>query len=633
MLVEETVDFLKDVPPFHLLDEAALMHVARAAALEYHPRGKLILVQNGPPSDSLRVIKKGGVKVFINAGEGEQVTIDYRSEGDSFGLLSVLGQDKSRANVFAIEDTLCYRISKDNLQPVMDTNPSFTEFFFKSFLNKYIDGTQKGLQNMTLVQGGGDKLLFTTPVGEIATRDVVTASRDLTIREAAGIMAARKVSYLVLLDETDYPVGIVTDKDLRDRVVAKNRNGEDMVAGIMNSVLIGTDAQDSCFEALLRMIKHSIHHLIVVDKGQMKGILTNDDLMVLQGSSPVSIVREIDGQNTIDGLVPLSHKISTIIGLLIKEGTRAGNIAQVVTEVNDRLVSKVFEIAERKFGPAPVRWCWMAMGSEGRKEQVFGTDQDNGIIYADPASEDQKKAAMHYFGAFAAFVNNSLELCGFERCHANVMAMNPKYCQPLRNWKKYYQEWINAPTIDSVVRSQIFFDFRPLYGDQSLAQDLRSHITQLLTDNKMFLGTMANILVHNPPPIGFFKGFVVEKNGQHENELNIKIKGTALFVDILRLFSLEKGISETSTLERIEALRSRHAMIDKYGEELEHAFDFVMFLRIRHELQQLTEKRRVDHFLNPDTLSKVEKKMLKEAFELVEKLQDFIIERYKASMV
>ena len=633
MLVEETVDFFKSVPPFHLLDDAVMLRVAHAAALEYYPQGTFILVQDGPPSDSLRVIRKGGVKVFIHAGEGSEVTIDYRSEGDSFGLLSVLGRDKSRANVCAIEDTLCYRIGKDDLQYVLDSNTSFAEFFLKSFLDKYLDRAQWGLRNRMLLQGGSDRLLFTTPVGQIATRNVITASREQTIREAAGIMAARRASYLVLLDETEHPVGIVTDRDLRDKVVAKNRDVGDKVSGIMSSMLMTTDAQDFCFESLLRMIRHNIHHLIVVDKGQMKGIITNDDLMLLQGSSPVSIVREIEGQNTIDGLVPLSRKLPSIIGLLIKEGTRASNIAQVVTEVNDRLVCKVIEIAERKFGPAPVRWSWIGMGSEGRKEQVFTTDQDNGIIYADPASEDQHTAAMHYFAAFASFVNSSLEMCGFERCPANVMAKNPIWHQPLRTWKKYFQTWINEPTIDSVIRSQICFDFRHVHGDQSLTQELRRHTTRLLMDNKMFLGAVANILVHNPPPIGFFKGFVVEKDGHHRNELNLKVKGTALFVDILRLFSFEKGIQETSTMERIEALRSRHTMVETFGEELEHAFDFVVSLRIRHQLQQAQESRRIDHFLNPDSLSKVEKKMLKEAYELIEKFQDFIIERYRMSMV
>jgi CBS domain-containing protein len=301
--------------------------------------------------------------------------------------------------------------------------------------------------------------------------------------------------------------------------------------------------------------------------------------------------------------------------------------------MNDRITQRIMAIAEKKFGMPPVRFCWIGMGSEGRKEQVFRTDQDNAIIHDDPSSEEQHQAAMRYFAAFAEFVNRGLETCGFERCPANVMASNPAWRQPLGTWKKYFHSWINEPSIESVMRSQIFFDFRSLHGDFSLAHDLRNHAIRLLTDNKMFLGTMANIIVHNPPPIGFFKGFVVEKNGEHRNELNLKIKGTALFADILRLFSLEKGIPETSTTERIEALRPRHSMVEKHGDELEHAFDFVMLLRIRHQYQQDVSGERIDNFINPDTLSRVEKRTLKEAFELIEKLQDFIIERYKPSIV
>jgi CBS domain-containing protein len=516
---------------------------------------------------------------------------------------------------------------------LMEAHPAFMEYFFKSFLNKYIDKTYKASIDRNLLQSGGDRLLFTTPVGEISTRSVITAPQTVAIREAARTMVENKVSSLVLVDETDYPVGIVTDKDLRNKVVAKNRDVNDCVSSIMSSTLIKTDATDFCFESLVTMIRHNIHHLVVVDKGRIGGIITNHDLMLLQGTSPISMVREIDGQNSIEGLAQVARRMQRIIGMHLKEGAKAESIMRVATEIHGRIVRKVLTIAERKFGRAPVRYCWIGMGSEGRKEQIFRTDQDNGIIHADPDSEDQRLASLQYFERFADFVNGSLEICGFQRCPARVMANNPMWRQPLGTWKRYFQKWINEPTAESVRRSQIFFDFRALHGDQSLADELRSYSTHLLTDNRLFWSTMANVVVHNPPPIGFFKNFVVEKGGHHRNELNLKIKGTALFVDILRLFSLEKGVTETSTIERIEALRGRHDLIAELAEELHHAFDYVMFLMIQHQFRQTVENKPIDHFLDPDTLSKVEKKMLKESFDLVEKLQDFVIDRYRTSIV
>ncbi|NJD57115.1 MAG: cyclic nucleotide-binding/CBS domain-containing protein [Nitrospirae bacterium] len=633
MVIEEVIDFLGNIPPFQQLDAPLLKKAAESAAIEFYPRGTFILVQDGPPSEFLRVIRKGGVKVFIKNDKDVDMTVDYRSEGDLFGFLSVLGGDKSRANVFAIEDTLCYRISRESLHEIMSSNPAFREFFLKTFLNKYIDKTYRGILDRNIVGQGGDKLLFTTRVGEISTGGVVTAPRDISIQEAAGIMVTQGVSSLVLVEDDGSPAGIITDKDLRDKVVSKNRDVAGGVSGIMNSVLIKTDAQDFCFEVLLKMIKHNIHHLVVVDKGRMAGVVTNHDLMLLQGTSPISIVREIETQTTAEGLIPPSKKVETIIGLLLKEGTKSSNIARVVTEINDRIVRKILETAEKKYGVPPVRYCWVGMGSEGRKEQVLRTDQDNGIIHEDPASEEQARRIKDYFRDFTGFVRKSLEACGFAACPADVMASNPHWCQPVRAWKKYFLTWISEPSADNVLKSQIFFDLRPLYGDERLADELRYYVARIASENMPFLGSLANTVVNNPPPIGFFKSIVVEKDGQHKNELNLKVKGTALLSDIVRFFSIEKGIAETSTFERIEKLKSVNTFVAKHADELEHAYDFLMFLRTQNDFRLLNEGERPDHFIDPNSLSKVEKRMLKEAYELVEKVHAFIIERYKVSII
>jgi CBS domain-containing protein len=209
------------------------------------------------------------------------------------------------------------------------------------------------------------------------------------------------------------------------------------------------------------------------------------------------------------------------------------------------------------------------------------------------------------------------------------MASNPMWCQPLKVWKKYFSAWMYTPTPEAVLNSLIFFDFRPVYGDNSLSDALRDFLSPLLERQKIFLGYMANVIIKNVPPVGFFKSFIVEKGGEHKDELNLKIKGIAPFVDITRLFSLEKGIKETSTLERISSLKGIHSIVKEYEEELEHAFEFIMLLRIQHQYEQIESGREPDNFINPDKLSNLEKKTIKEAFHLISKIQDIIIERYK----
>ncbi len=597
--------------------------------MEFYPKGSTILHQDGPPSEYLRIIKKGGVKVFIKPDKGEEVLIDYRSEGDSFGLLSLVGGDKSRANVVAVDDTICYLLNKTAILKLVDSVPAFTEFFLKSFLNKFIDKTYEEMHNKSLLFGGGEKLLFTTPVGEIAVRNVMTAPQTISIRKAAEIMSERRYSSLVIVDEEGVPAGIVTDRDLRDKVVSKGRTGNEKVSDIMSVSLIKSEARDYCFEALLKMIRYNIHHLLVVDQGKLKGIVTNHDLMMLQGTSPISLVREIESQQTIDGLVPAARKTNEIVGLLLKDGARASNITRIITEINDRLVKKIIEIAEKEFGEPPLSYCWMVFGSEGRKEQTFRTDQDNAIIYEDPLTEKEDAEARTYFSVFSAFIRDSLIKCGFPRCPANYMASNPEWCQPVKTWKKYFSSWVYTPTPDAVMKSLIFFDFRPLYGDFRLADSLRDFLSSFLDGQMIFLGYMANMVIKNTPPVGFFKSLIVEKSGEHKDELNLKVKGIAPIVDIVRLFSLEKGIKETSTLERLSELRERHTIVREYADELEHAFEFIMLLRIQNQFEQIEAERMPDNFINPKKLSNLEKRTIKESFTLISKLQDIIIERYK----
>jgi len=597
--------------------------------MEFYPKGSTILHQDGPPSEYLRIIKKGGVKVFIKPDKGEEVLIDYRSEGDCFGLLSLVGGDKSRANVVAVDDTICYLLNKAAILKLVDSVPAFTEFFLKSFLNKFIDKTYEEMHNKSLLFAGGDKVLFTTPVGEIAARNVMTAPQTISIRKAAEIMSERRYSSLVIVDEEGVPAGIVTDRDLRDKVVSKGRTGNEKVSDIMSVSLIKSEARDYCFEALLKMIRYNIHHLLVVDQGKLKGIVTNHDLMMLQGTSPISLVREIESQHTIEGLVPAARKTNEIVGLLLKEGAKASNITRIITEINDRLVKKIIEIAEKEFGEPPLPYCWMVFGSEGRKEQTFRTDQDNAIIYEDPLTEKADADARTYFSVFSAFIRDSLIKCGFPRCPANYMASNPEWCQPVKIWKKYFSSWVYTPTPDAVMKSLIFFDFRPLYGDFRLADSLRDFLSSFLDGQMIFLGYMANMVIKNTPPVGFFKSLIVEKSGEHKDELNLKVKGIAPIVDIVRLFSLEKGIKETSTLERLSELRERHTIVREYADELEHAFEFIMLLRIQNQFEQIEAERMPDNFINPKKLSNLEKRTMKESFTLISKLQDILIERYK----
>lgn len=633
MMVEDAIRFLSKIPPFQFLEASLLRQVSESLSMEFYPKGTVILQQDGPASDALRIVKKGVVKISLRPkGGGDEVVIDYREPGETFGLVSLMGK-RQKTTIVSVQDTICYLLPKDRFNELLGTNPSIMEYLLQFHLTKYADMTSREIQGKSLFLGSSDHVLFTTQVGEICSRGAATVEKGATVQQAAQRMVEEKQSAVIVVDGSGAPEGIVTDTDLRKKVVARAHSVEAPVTSVMSGPVVTVEDHDHCFEVILKMLQHNIHHVAVTREGALMGVITNHDFMLLQGRSPLAFSEDIEQQKTIEALAPVSGKILGIIGVLLREGARAANIIRIISELNDRIVRKVLEIVEAQLGPPPVPFCWLALGSEGRKEQTFRTDQDNAIIFADCDDDAQERAAREYFAQFAALVRDGLALCGFEPCPANYMASNPEWCQPISTWKRYFSNWVSEPTPEAVLKTLIFFDFRPLYGDESLSRTLRDHLVAEIPNHSSFLGFLANMLVQNRPPIGFFGSVVVERGGDHKDELNLKIKGIAPLVDIARLFSLEKGVRYSSTIERIKALRSEHTIVSEYADELEYAFEFITILRIHNQYRQMEAGKPIDNFINLDTLSNLEKQTLKNAFRVIIKVQELVMERYKAFII
>jgi CBS domain-containing protein len=626
MISEDAISLLRKTPPFSFLDDETIRNMVRRSLMEFYPKGHVILRQNGPAPDHLSIIRNGDVKIFVKTNEGEEILVDHRTGGDFFGLRSIVCGHISRETVVAKRDTSCYLIEKETILKLLKADAVFSEFCLKTLLKRLADITYRDICDRKLLYGGGDKLLFTNTLGDFAARKVITESEDISIKKAAETMAAHGISSLVLLDSDGFPSGVITDRDLRNKVVSKGRDPDGRVGDVMSVTLIKAEAGDYCFEALLKMLRYNIHHLLVVSEGELRGIITAHDLMTLQGTAPLSVAGEIENQDTIDGLVPVSRKINKVISLLIKEGAQAGNIIRIITEINDRLMKKLLEITESRLGPAPVGYCWIVYGSEGRKEQTFRTDQDNAIIYDDSAKN--MGGVEEYFTQFAFQMRDALEKCGFPPCTADYMASNPKWRQPLSVWKKYFIDWINKPTPEAVLLSLIFFDFRPVYGDVLLAEKLRAFLGRELKDKNFFLAHMAGIVSRNKPPVNFLGKLCGEKEGGHKGKFNIKNKALCPIIDAARLSALETGIYNTSTIERLRELKDRRGTASRFSDDLEHAFEFLMSLRLRHQYRQIEEGIEPDNFIDPRGLRSMERKMLKEVMGLIASVQNSAMKKY-----
>ncbi|RUM91017.1 MAG: histidine kinase [Thermodesulfatator sp.] len=622
---EVVIDFLKKTLPFNELDDETLKKIAEECTVDFFPKGTTIFRQDETVVEYLYIIQKGGVKIYLKDEEGMVTLKDFRGEGSYIGALPIIQNTKANLNVETVEDTFCFLLKKETFLELIQSNPRFAQYYLKSFSEKFLRTAYAELrQHRVAPRTEGTLYLFSVQVGDLIKGEPKTVPASATLQHAAAQMAEYHIGSLLVTDENEKVVGIVTDKDLRTKVVAQGRSINEPVANIMVSPVETIESHKVCFDALLAMMSKKIHHLAVKKQGKVIGVITSHDIMVLQGSSPLYLFREIVSQRSIEGLYPLSQKVPLIVRTLIEEGAKPNNITRMITVLNDHILDKLLTLMQENLGPPPVPFCWLLMGSEGRKEQTFRTDQDNALMYQDPQGEAQQKEAEEYFRLFGQEAIEHLVKCGYPRCPGNIMASNPKWCQPYSVWQGYFDDWILRPEPKQVLHATIFFDFRPGFGKLNMGFRLREHLNRMTQRQEIFLLHLAKDCLESRPPLTFFKNFIVEKDGEHKNRLDIKTRGLVPFVDFARLMSLKFGIKETNTLGRLELLyQNEHISKELYSETVE-AYEFQMQLRFVHQLQMMEAGKQPDNYINPRELTDLEKQTLKEAFAVIIRLQSII---------
>jgi CBS domain-containing protein len=344
---------------------------------------------------------------------------------------------------------------------------------------------------------------------------------------------------------------------------------------IMSSPVISNDSGEPVFAVLVQMLRHHIHHVLITENAAPKAVITDDDLMHLKGKSSLDVARDIEQQTTIEGLQTAQARVRGLVSFLMREGEKASNIACVVAEINDRVVQKIVEFAVSTYAPRPVPFCWVALGSEGCREQTFLTDQDNALIYADIGNDDRRAAIESYFQAFTTVTGCSLEMCGYPSCTGGYTASNPRWRQPLCEWKRYFHTWIRDPTQERSKDALILFDMRPVAGNLHLYEELWQHDRQLLGDSGEFKSISALVSVKNRPPLGLFRTFVLERGGEHNHELDLKLSGTGPIVNAARVFALDALIQQTNTIDRLNALEALNGGDDALLHDMCEAFEFL----------------------------------------------------------
>lgn len=631
VVTETVIEFLKTVPPFQFLPASELSRLVPSMALEYFPKDTTIISAGDRASEVLYIVHKGAVELTLRTKVGKGLVFDYRSEGEIFGLLSTMGRDTARLDVTATEDALCYSIPGTVIQELASRYPEFSEYLVRVSITRYIDRSLKELKDQTNLMGSTERLLYSLAVKDVISAPAVVCTGETSIQEAARLVATSHATCLAVVGPDGRATGIVTSRDFTDRVVANALALNLPVASIMSAPVVSVESTARLFQALLSMISKDIQHVLVTEQGLPKAVLSSHDLMLLQGKSPLSVSRYIEQQNSVEGLAKAQKKIVELLPLLLREGARVSHITRVMAEINDRMMAKILEFAEAELGPPPLPYCWVVMGSEGRREQTFKTDQDNALIYADP-DEGSAGTAQEYFTRFSNYVQNALASCGYAACTADYMASNPRWRRPLSSWKNCFRAWITDPDLHSVEDALIFFDMRPIGGDFWLFEALAAFFRETLKDASFFKSIFAYVTIDRKPPLGFFRTFVVERSGEHKQELDIKTFGTAPIVEAARLLALDAGIEATNTVDRLSAAQQLLYFDDVLRRDLLEAFELLTLLRLEHQLQQLRAAQPVNNYVNPGTLTQLQRSLLKEAFRTIARAQLVISDRFRTPL-
>jgi CBS domain-containing protein len=617
------LDFLGRTMPFSELAEETLRKFARHCLIDFYLKGTLIHQQGMSEVPFFSLIQKGGVKTYLTDGEGSTTLNDFRGEGEYFGALAIIHDSMANLNVETVEDTFCFLFPKDDFLELLESEPRVSRYFLRDMTGKLIQTAYTELRQQGVTpRAEGSLYLFSATAGDIIKGEPQTISASDSVQRAAQRMAEHHIGSLLVRDGAGEIIGIITDKDLRTKVVARGLDYRTEVAQIMSAPVRSVAEQAVCFDALLAMMRDKIHHLMVTRQEKVVGVITAHDIMLLQGTSPLYLFREILAQDHIEGIYPLSRKVPLVVRGLIEEGAKAQHVTRMITILNDHVLERLLTLQIEELGPPPLPFCWLLLGSEGRREQTFRTDQDNALLYADPEGEHQRREAESYFSRLADRMIEHLVACGFPRCRGEVMASNPRWRQPGMVWQGYFDHWIRQPDPKEIMHASIFFDFRAGFGERVLAEELRTHLGAETARNDIFLAHLARDLMTSRPPLSFFRNLVVEKDGEHRRKMDLKARGLVPFVDFARLLALKYGLAETNTLERLRTLSGLNLLPRDLATEVSEAYEFIMQLRLVHQLHMLEQDLMPDNHIDPADLSDLEKHTLKDAFQVIRRLQN-----------
>lgn len=593
--LQTIIGFLQTVHPYDGLPQDELTRVARSFSRREYPAGSQIY-SAGEPLRGLYLVKRGAVEVFDRNG----ALVSQLGPRNSFGERGLMRDGLALTTARSSEDSVLLMLPVGDLRRLIAEYPSFERFFHRG---RSADSRPSDLAALR--------------VADLMVRRPVTCRPGTPIAEAARIMRDLQVSSLGVVEGDDRLVGILTTRDLAHRVVAEGVDTAQPVRIVMTPDPEALTPASLGSDVLHLMLERRIGHLPVVDAGRLVGMITQTDLTRFQAVSAAGLVRDAATAEDAAQLAAVTARIPRLLVQLVQANQAHEVVTRLVTDVADAVTRRLLRLAETTLGPPPVPYVWLACGSQGRQEQTGISDQDNCLFIDDAATADD----MAWFASLARLVSDGLNAAGYFYCPGEMMATNPRWCQPLRVWRDYFRGWIDRPDPMAQMLASVMFDLRPIGGQAGLFRDLQAETLAMASQNTIFVAHMiANSLKH-APPLGLLRGIATIRSGERRNTIDMKLSGVVPVVDLARVYSLTGRIEAVNTRQRLEAAGAAGVISASGMRDLVEAYDLIATMRLEHQAARVRAGARPDNFLPPAELSDFERSHLRDAFVVVRTMQ------------
>ena len=617
---------LAHTAPFSSFSTAERDALAAAIVVHTCPPDTVILEQGNTLHDSVYVILSGQVRLIETTTEG---VIRTFGEGKIFGYYGLLRDGPLPYQAEALTATDLALIPASLFHQLCNEHPRVLAFF-ESDISAYTR------HHLTLYDLSGAQFLFGTRLSDLIHREPPRCSPNISVQQAAGIMCDQHCDYLVVMRES-IPIGLLTDSDLRSKVVATAASPETPVSAVMNTELGVLNTRNSLYEALLMMLMRGLSHVLVCAEGNgpLRGVVSDNDITRSHGYNPMLLFNQVNQASSVEQLAELRCEANQLLLQLYRRGVRAQDLITINTLINDNLTGRVLSLSETALAESrpdiDLRWAWLSLGSEGRGEMSLKTDQDNALVYRAPNGDTA--AAEHWLARWTDHVNQGLDQVGLALCEGEMMARNSLWRHSTAQWPQQFRDWLAHAKADQIMQIAAACDLRAVHGDLDLEQPVKAGLQQALQENPRFLQHMVRGVIANRPPLNNFLRRIRTLKTEQGRMINIKRRGLQPIIDFARILTLRVGFLDSSnTFDRLEYLQHAEPKLNNTLRDALETYRHLNDIRLGHHLHAVKMGVPADNWLSVDKLSDTQHEMLKAAFSAIESIQAVLAQRFGQSV-